>query len=712
MSEQPEPLDASSSAEVTEFIEVAEFTEPEETVGTAATAPPTQDTGWAVPGAVPAQGPSSAYPPAYPSGTAAPAPVYGQPFQYQGYSAYGVPNQYPPAVDPAVLAAKKRKRKRVLWIATASVAVLALAAAGVVALLPGRTGNSIVTAVKCQPSKLTSCLIHAPAGAEQLGNQLSESDAWDKATAASAFLYGANITTDAAGVGNDTTNILDDAGVLKVDHNDWNAVDGDNVDLVLLQFGSQKGAQAWNNTRTAEIMSAYPGQAVAIPGDSTAKAYAATKTDKQGNHDAAYSTVVGDLVLNVAYSSPNEFSAGDLKTWAGTELASLRTAPAAAADAPDAAAGSQQVACSGDLQSCLAPMPSGAEHWQSPTDNNWVSGSTLTQSQLIKLFWKTPDQTGVTENFTSNGVTGIAHTDWDTNNADDQADIYVIQTMTAIGANNLSSENFGEPHWDTGLSGISYTVPGEPNTQAWYTDKKDPSGFTDFYFMADPANVIISGYLYFYNSLDLRTADEWVASEINLVNRHISTQPMGLFSLAAPTLSAPAQASCPASGDCLMPLPAGATDTTSSSSYAVDKSVDPLVYATQYDPAQVNDTAAWLSADGFKSGEHRSWTASNGATADAVLLRYGKPAQAQAAVLLEYGDSTSTDRVCTDTAVSDSRCLAAPVGVEDYLQKETVWVLAWKGDYEVSISVTTSDRADVADAYTWAQQQLDLLPAS
>ena len=67
---------------------------------------------------------------------------------------------------------------------------------------------------------------------------------------------------------------------------------------------------------------------------------------------------------------------------------------------------------------------------------------------------------------------------------------------------------------------------------------------------------------------------------------------------------------------------------------------------------------------------------------------------------------------CTDSALPHSVCLAAPVSATDPLQKENIRVLAWKGDYEVSVSVTRSNAADTADAYTWAQQQLDLLPAS
>jgi hypothetical protein len=62
--------------------------------------------------------------------------------------------------------------------------------------------------------------------------------------------------------------------------------------------------------------------------------------------------------------------------------------------------------------------------------------------------------------------------------------------------------------------------------------------------------------------------------------------------------------------------------------------------------------------------------------------------------------------------VPDSLCLAAPVGASDLLQKETVRVLVWKGDYEVSVSVSISNSADLVQAYTWAQQQVGMLSST
>src|SRR5262249_27615723 len=138
----------------------------------------------------------------------------------------------------------------------------------------------------------------------------------------------------------------------------------------------------------------------------------------------------GNLVLDVSYSSPKQFSGDDLANWAGTELASLRTAAPAAADPADVAPGNQQVAC-GRLGSCLAAMPSGAEHWQAPNDGNWVSPSSLSPSQYVHLFWdkKTSVQQEVLSNFTNDGVTAIAHQDWDIDGATEQADFYLVQTI-------------------------------------------------------------------------------------------------------------------------------------------------------------------------------------------------------------------------------------------------------------------------------------------
>jgi hypothetical protein len=603
------------------------------------------------------------------------------------------------------------RRKKVLWTAAAVVAALALVAAGVVALLPGRTGNSVVAAVTCQPSHMASCLIKMPAGAVLLNDGDDSATAWPKRTTVTADLYASNVTRDAAGVGNETAAQLDSDGMDQIVHTDWNAVDGDNVDLVVLQFTSQKGAHAWNSARTAEILAAYPGQAVSIPGDSTGKAHAAVKADAKGNVAAAYSTVVGNLVLNVAYSSPKTFGAADLQNWAGTELASLKTAPAPAADPPDAAPATEQVACP-RLTSCLASMPSGAEHWQSPNSGDWIRSSTLTQSQYIKLFWTDSRKLapGVTANFTNDGVTGIAHQDWDTDGAAKQADFYLIQTITATGAATLTGTNFGEPLWDSSTGhGIEHTIPGESGVQSWYTSKADSDGFVSFYFTATLGNVIAEGWEFFDGSFDAATADRWAKAQLDRVRGSMTTAPMGLFPLTAPKLPASSQGSCAASGDCLLALPHGATDTTSTS-YNVSEVVDADTYAIHDEPASSDEVNTWLGAAGLKTAEHRSWSAGGGVTADAVLLRYGKPAQAQAAAMLEYGLNAAGQRVCTDAAVPDSLCLAAPVSTTDPLQEQTIWVLAWKGDYEVSVSVTKSNTADVADAYTWAQEQLDLLP--
>jgi hypothetical protein len=636
------------------------------------------------------------------------APYGGYPAYGYGAMALGAPGQ--PPVD---VAAKKRKRKRVLWITAAAVVLCGLIGGGVYALLPGRTGNSVVTAVTCRPSTLASCLIKAPAGAVELSGSTSDST-WPQKTVVSGNEFASQIVTDSPGVGGDAAQQLAADNVRTVVHNDWNAVDGSNVDLVVLSFDTQKDAASWNSVRSGEILAAYPGKTVAIPGDSTGAAHLAVKKDAQGDTDAAYSTVVGNLVLDVAFSSPSPFNAQDLANWAGTELASLHTAPAPPADPAPTAPGTQQVACQSRLTSCLMSTPDGGESWTQPTDPHWVSSTWLSPAQFVHMFWDGDSasiQSEVLADFTADGVTGIVHKDWTLDDADLQGDVYVIQAITETGADQLASEHLGEPQWSKGQSGVSYTVPGVSGVQAYYTSKPDSNGFTDYTYTQTDGNVIAFGWLYFYGSFESSYANSWTKAATDAVSSTVQTEPMGMFPLNAPTLAAPAQGACASSGDCLIPLPGGAQDTTSTS-YDGSAGLSAAEYASNYETSVSNEMGSWLSFDGFRSGEHRSWSASNGATADAVLLKFATPAQAKAAALFEYGNNAPSDRVCTDAAVPDALCLASPVSVSDMLQKEVVWVLAWKGDYEVGVQVTLSDSADLSQAYGWAQQQLDMLPAN
>ncbi|MBR7838347.1 hypothetical protein KDL01_34070 [Actinospica durhamensis] len=590
---------------------------------------------------------------------------------------------------------------------TAVAAVAALATVGVVVSNSGRHGDSVVKAVACAPATLASCLIKAPAGAIQLGFD----SGWDQTTAPSVDGYASNITGDAKGMTSDTSNEVGGDGESGLVHADWNAVDGDNVDLVLLEFATLKGAQAWNDTRSAEILAAYPGQSAGIPGDSTGAAHAGAKPDSRGDFDAAYSTVVGDLVLNVAYSSPNQLETADLRNWVGTELASLHSAPAPAADAPAPAPGMEEVACE-NLRACLPSRPSGDVPWAWSYKSSWVSASTLTPAQFGKIWWQPNAQIAVQGAFNLADMTGVVHTSWA--NADDsqQADVYIAQALTEEGASFVYSRDFGEPQWGAGLKGISYAIPGEPEAQAWYTNKTDSHGLTQFTFIDQIGNVVVHAWFYFAGSLNKTLANAWAKTITDRVKASAHQVDLGLPSLAAPAIKTVAQGTCPTSDNCLAPLPAGASDTTSKSLYEANTSVSATTYATEYDTLYGLQYGTWLTADGFQSAEHREWSAKSGATADAVVLKFGSAAQAKASATIEYGLSDEAERSCTVSAAADTLCLAEPVSTSDYYQTETVQVLAWKGDYEVRVTVAISDRADLAEAYAWAEQQLALLPAA
>ncbi|MBR7839232.1 hypothetical protein KDL01_38575 [Actinospica durhamensis] len=613
----------------------------------------------------------------------------------------------PSAEEIAAALERKHKRRRTLWKATAVVAVVALAGSTAVFIATRRHGNSVVSAVKCAPAKLSSCLIKLPAGALQL----SDVPAWDEALAPSTDAYAANVTGDSKSLSDQTAALLAEYGESATAHTDWNAVDGDDVDMVLLKFTTIKGAQSWNTTRNAEILAAYTGRPAAIAGDSAEQAHAAAKADAAGKFHAAYSAVVGNIVLSVGYTSPSTFAAADLQNWAGTELASLRSERAPAADPAETAPSTQQVACSG-LHACLASVPSGYERWTSPLPSGFSNSSTWSSQRLVDFMWLPKNRQDVLDNFSTYDVTGVAHTDWMNGDATDQADAYLIQTLTQAGATTLAQYNFGEPNWRNGLKGIGYTIPGQPDTQAWYSNKTDSGGFIEFSFTAIEGNTIVLGWCYFYGSMDKSLADKWADDLIDRAKATVSTQPLALPPLTAPAVKVPVQGTCPASGDCLLPVPAGAKESAAASAGPSTADLSADIYANTYESGYASDYAAWLGTDGFRSAEHRSWAAGDGATADGALVKFSSPAQAKASVMLEYGLSGGIGRICTVGTVPDSYCLASTVGISDFYQMETVTVLAWKGDYEFRINVTTSNRADLADAYAWTEQQLALLPAS
>lgn len=308
-------------------------------------------------------------------------------------------------------------------------------------------------------------------------------------------------------------------------------------------------------------------------------------------------------------------------------------------------------------------------------------------------------------------MTGIGHESWLMEGGDLQADIYVVRTITSTGASTLAQDHLGEPQWPKGVSGISHSVPGMSDIDAWYASKVNSYGMIGYYFTATVGDAVVAGWAYFYGSFDSSYANSWSKAEVDAVTATERTEPLGLFSLNAPPLPALTQGTCGSSGDCLLPLPNRASDTTSSS-YQNSQALTAGEFVSNYDTGVANELDTWFGTDGFQSGEHRSFTASDGATADAVLLKFATSAQAKAAALLQFGLNSPSDRVCTDAAVPDTLCLAAPVSTTDPLLKETVWVLAWKGDYAVAVQVTISNSADLGDAYTWAQQQLDMLPAN
>ena len=210
---------------------------------------------------------------------------------------------------------------------------------------------------------------------------------------------------------------------------------------------------------------------------------------------------------------------------------------------------------------------------------------------------------------------------------------------------------------------------------------------------------------------DSGTANSWAEPQVDRVQVSAQTVPMGLFSLSAPAL--------PAAKPVARAPPRAMPDAAA----ARRERHDQFVLPGQQNPHRRGVRRA-VRGHCERRFRHLVGLGRFRLRRTPLLDRFERchsrrrpaeirsPAQAHAAALLEYGGNAANNRVCTDAAVPDSLCLAAPVSASDLLQKETVRVLAWKGDYEVSVSVSISNSADLTQAYTWAQQQLDMLSAT
>ena len=561
-----------------------------------------------------------------------------------------------------------------------------------------------VAKAACVPARLSSCLIAAPVGAGTF------SGSWAQDTAVTAAQY-AGEYPDAAdqAAPSGVTGQLTADGVHTIVHHNW--YDGDDqIDIVLLDFATAQGAQAWALDRTGEFLAQGGGPTVAVPGDETGKAYAAAAPDSIGNVPLRYITTVGTVDLEIHYASTGSLQTPDFSLWAGAQYASLAGLPAPAATPTPTATAFQPATCPLNLAGCLMPLPSGGVAWFDP-----ALPSTFSPSDFSSRFFSGDAVTAadVTQELQNEHVVQIANETWGLNGLQSQAELVLLQTRTEAQATALMQYlGTANPRYPN-----AFTISGYPAAVAGSASSTDSGGFTDGLVSAQVGTVVMQLWSYTYGStFSTSNAQSWAGTELALLTK--DTQPswgVPIPQVTPPTLAAfapgakPAGCTAAAPGACLLPLPSGATKSSGSESSAAT-AVTGADYAKQVYPDAAAYQQEFLAEDGMRGGAAESFTAADGANATIYVLGFGSARAAQAAAARQAGDSTAGAQSCAVASLADAYCLVLPE--DDATGAIPVRVVAAEGGFEVDVELDQTDSADVSDALNWAQGQMELLGAA
>jgi hypothetical protein len=304
----------------------------------------------------------------------------------------------------------------------------------------------------------------------------------------------------------------------------------------------------------------------------------------------------------------------------------------------------------------------------------------------------------------ADNVVTIDSESWGVNGFNGDGQLVLVQTRTPSQAQDLFSYISGAANFPT-----TFSVPGYTSADARFSPNADSNGFFNGVISFQTGNVYMTLWLNFTNSFDVSTAQSWAVQELNLLTQNTQNHwGFPIPQVSTPSLPAFSPGTCPSAGltGCLITTPSGSTAGTSGGGASVrDIAVSDFADAVFAD--RQGYELAWLTADGAKDAATESWTDANGAAATDYVLRFGSSRQAQAAALQMTGDSLEGSQSCSVLSLPNLTCMVLPQN--DNNGQVPIRIVAWSGPYELDLEFTQTDKADTADALTWAQAQLQML---
>lgn len=370
-----------------------------------------------------------------------------------------------------------------------------------------------------------------------------------------------------------------------------------------------------------------------------------------------------------------------------------------------------------DLTSCLLATPSGAQTFSSTWDNTL----TPTVAQYVQQnFTAGNDVQIATQNLNDDGVQALAHTVWGATGAVDQIDIMLFRFGDARGAQAWALDREGS-YMASFASGTSINVPGDSTAKGYSESSLDSSGYINTHYAQAVGDIAV--VIRYSSESQIRPGDFqlWTGDQLARLKAGpaATASPSAAPSMPSLPSFAPSSGCVAATGgspsvsaleNCLMATPSGASPDTSTT---YDTTENPTIaqYVDEYWSDETSDQQSaevnLLEQSGLQNVAHRRWVSdSDQVSGDAVLLGYTTAPQAQGRALAESGVDMGGTEDCDSPGLPDAHCMQHSKDGNGYIW---IQVIAWHGPVEMKMEVNCPDTANLKDALTWAQTELEEL---
>ena len=365
---------------------------------------------------------------------------------------------------------------------------------------PVTTIGSATTA--CSP--LTSCLVSVPASDSAL------TDGWGGNSAPSVGQYVQEMYSSS--YASTATAGLVNQGVTGIAHTLWDDSAGDSVDVVLLRFKTEQGAES----RAREEFGGISGTKFSVSGPGSGKGAYTTTADSEGRYPTNLYGYVGDVAVEVyaftgqAKDPSAAISAAQRQFAKLAAVTKTSTVPQPALVVPTAAPSTLGGTSScAEVLSCLVSMPSGASALSNSTYND---STQVTVAQFVAE--KYAQESGATLSYessllTSGGVRQIVHRGWLGANGD-QADVAVLAFGNAAQAESDAMNYQGA----ISGSGQLFSVAGYPDAVGSVDTALDDLGNVHAEIVAYTASFEVRMDYYSPGTFSARDAISWFDAQL------------------------------------------------------------------------------------------------------------------------------------------------------------------------------------------------------